>query len=644
MIINKKGINSIVVLILVTFSVNRIYAEGFNVAGIPQELKANADAVIRIHETIFTIEGLSSATGEKHWAITIFNERGEEKHNRFAAYYDKLSKVKKIEGRIYSADGRLMKTIKTSDAEDMEVNAFGNYVGDTRMKVITTGKMAYSYPYTIEFRYVYESSNMMFYSNWNPYEIERTSIENASFTVITPENFPFRKKEIAIDKPIESMCESHKKCFTWKLQNLPAYEEETNSPPDVRPCVMTAPIELEVEGYKGYIKEWSDVSKFFYSLNKDRDVLPQEIKAKALELVKGERDTKEKVRKLYEYLQSNTRYMSIQLGLGGWQTIEAKEVVSKGYGDCKALSNYMKALLNAAGIPAYQALVAAGKSASVIYPDFPCMRFNHVITCVPLETDTIWLECTGQTIAMGYQGSFTGNRKALLITPEGGQLVNTTTYAPTDNKQIRKATVSILENGTAETSVITTYTGLQQEIRQALMTGRNTEEQQKWLTDHIHIPSFELKSFAFSEQKTRIPEVTEKLGLTVRKMMTQSGSRFFIVPNLMTEFLDIPVMDKERKHDLFLNANVYNFQDIDTIVYELPPGFVLEHLPDPIKISSKFGEYSKQALMKDGRLVYYRSATLKSGTYPKTDFKEWSDFIKKVIKSDKEQVVFTSKT
>lgn len=644
MIINKSGLISIVFSILITFAVNQVYAEGFNVAGIPEELKTNADAVIRIHETIFTIQGPSSATSEKHWAITIFNERGEEMHNRVAAYYDKLSKVKKIEARIYDADGRLMRTIKTSDAQDIGLNAFGDDVGDARMKVINIGRTTYSYPYTVEFRYILESSNMMFYSIWNPYEEERTSLENASFTVITPENFPFRKKEIVIDKPQESMCEPHKKCFTWKLRNLPAYEEEANSPPDARPCVMTAPVELEVEGYKGSIKEWSDISKFYYALNKDRDLLPQELKAKALELVKGEKDTKEKIRKLYEYLQSNTRYMSIQLGLGGWQTIEAKEVVSKGYGDCKALSNYMKALLNAANIPAYQALVAAGPSAETVYQDFPCMRFNHVITCVPLAKDTIWLECTSQTAAMGYQGSFTGNRKALLIKPEGGQLVNTTVYTPADNKQIRKASVKILENGTAEASVITTYTGLQQDRRHALMTGRNTEEQQKWLTDHIHISSFELKSFAFSERKTQIPEVTEKLVLIVRKMATQSGTRFFLVPNLMTGFIDVPLMDKERKMDLFLTPNAYNFQDIDTISYELPAGFAVEYLPDPVKVSSKFGEYSKQAFMKDGRLLYYRSAILKAGTYPKTDFKEWTDFIKKVIRSDKEQVVFTSKT
>src|SRR6185295_15281183 len=157
------------------------------------------------------------------------------------------------------------------------------------------------------------------------------------------------------------------------LENLPAYEEEPNSPKGIHPRVLTSPIEFEVEGYHGSIKEWEDISKFSYTLNKGRDLLPESEKEKVRELLKGENDTYEKIRKLYEYMQSKTRYVSIQLGLGGWQTIEAKEVVAKGYGDCKALSNYMKALLNTAGIPAYIALISPGSEPRTLYQDFPCM-------------------------------------------------------------------------------------------------------------------------------------------------------------------------------------------------------------------------------------------------------------------------------
>jgi hypothetical protein len=639
-----KAITPVYIVMLVALCSSYTLAQSFDIANIPEQLKSNSDAVIRVDETVFTIENQSNGKQEKYWAVTILNERGEEMHNRFVAYYDKLSKIKKIEGRIYDAQGKLMKTLRASEISDIGVSAFGNDVGDARVKVAEFGKKAYAYPYTVEFRYVSESSNMMFYAVWSPYQMERTSIEKTSFTVLAPENFPFRRKEISIGKAIETNCPSNQKCYKWTLENLPAYENEPNQPEEIHPCVMTAPTAFEVQGYQGTINEWADIGKFYYALNRERDLLPEAIKAKAKDLVKEDTDLKLKVKKLYEYLQSNTRYMSIQLGLGGWQTIPATEVAAKGYGDCKALSNYMKALLNAAGIPAYQALVAAGPDAIIAYPDFPCMRFNHVITCVPLLNDTLWLECTSQTNSMGYQGSFTGNRKALVIKPEGGQLVNTTIYHPSDNKQLRKATIRVQEDGSAEANVTTVYTGIQQESRHALMTELNSENQKKWLLDHIRISSFDLNGFSFSERKSLVPAVTEELKLTVKKMASQSGTRVFIVPNLMTGFMEVPLTDSERKADLYLDPDRYDFQDTDTLIYKLPATLVLEHLPAPVKISSKFGDYSKETLVKDGQLMHYRSVTVRSGTYPKADFKEWADFIKKVIKSDKEAVVFISKT
>jgi hypothetical protein len=640
----KTGMKKAKLLLLMCSTSVFLFSQNqFDASKIPEALKKGADAVIRLSEHTFTIENSGHARVTKRWVVTILNERGEKMHADFTAGYDQLSKIKKIEGIQYDASGKKIAALKNADIRDIGLSAFGNDIFDERIKVASFDKKKSIFPYTLEYSYEQQTENMMFYPSFDPSEKEFTAIESATLIINTPADFLFRYKLLnGMKEPFISEPASGKS-YTWNVKNIPAYEAEPDASAFDQPFVITAPVEFEVEGYHGNIQSWADVGKFYFELNKGRDVLPETVKATVKQLIENENDTKKKIEKLYAYLQSTTHYMNISLGIGGWQTMEASAVAKNGYGDCKALSNYMKALLNEAGIPAYQALIYAGDQLSYNYADFACMHFNHVITCVPLEKDTLFLECTSQTNPMGYQGRFTGNRKALLILPDGGQLINTSVYKPCDNVQARKGKITINANGDAQALISTTYTGLQQEKRSGLMNYMNREDQKRWVVDHITIPSFELQEFSFSENKARLPQLEEKLGLTVKKIITQSGTRLFLTPNLMTTFFKIPVMDQERESDLFLSPNWYDFQDTDTLTYELPETYAVEFLPEPVKISNKFGEYNSKMEMKDGKLMYYRSATTKSGTYPKTDFKEWADFIKKASKSDKAIAVFTLK-
>ena len=132
------------------------------------------------------------------------------------------------------------------------------------------------------------------------------------------------------------------------------------------------------------LTSWADLSRWTYELNAGRAELPPALVAGMQALVQGETDERARIRKVYKFLQANTRYISVQLGLGGWQTFPASSVAANGYGDCKALTNYCQALLGAAGIKAHAALVRAGSDEQDIRTDFPSSQFNHVVLCVPL--------------------------------------------------------------------------------------------------------------------------------------------------------------------------------------------------------------------------------------------------------------------
>ncbi|RYU97152.1 DUF3857 domain-containing transglutaminase family protein [Emticicia agri] len=626
------------ILLLINF---QTIAQDFSATTIPAELKEKAHAVIRNHDTEFYVRDIGEAVMKVNATITILDEKGKD-HANIVIFYNKFTKVNNIEARIYDANGKQIKKLKKDDIESFSTSSGENSIEDSYAKVATLSHNLY--PYTIDYSYQYTERNMMFYPTWRLItdRAEFTAIEKASFRVSMPKELDLRYKEQNMPAKVTIATEDSRNTYSWRINNLKAVERESNSPSfdETMPTVYTAPTDFKIDDYKGNVNSWNDIGKFYGALNADRDKLPAELTAKLKDLVKNEADMSSKTKKIYEYLQANTRYVSIQLGIGGWQSMKATDVASKGYGDCKALTNFTKAMLKELGIPSYMALVRAGEGKSEIQADFPSFQFNHVILCVPMPKDTLWLECTSQDNPFGYLGSFTGDRNVVLVTENGGKLIRTPTYKHSDNQLLRNATIEIKDNGEAVADIKTEYTGLQQEIYAQVANSLSSDDQKKWLYKNLSLPSVEIISFSLNEKKEKLPSVEEKLNLHLRNIANKSGTRLFITPNILNQHHKLPVANANRKTELELDGN---YLDIDNISFKVPKGYTAEYLPEPIKIETKFGKYSAKVEMKDDMIIYNREVSMFKGRHSAAMYNEWVDFRKKIVKADKNQVVLVVK-
>ena len=604
---------------------------------IPAELKEKAHAVVRASETFFTVKNIGEATQTTNYAITILDEQGL-KNAHVLVFYDKLTKVNNLEGILYDAKGEKVKKLKNDDIKDGSANSEGTLFSDNRYKY---GKFKYAiFPFTVEFSYTTTNKNMLFYPSFYPQEDEENmTVESSLFKVKMPAGMELRYKLInGMSKPtIEDI--DGGKSYTWAVKGLKHYENEPYAPLWIQKGmgVLTAPNEFETEGFKGSAKTWKELGDFDNLLAKNRDILPDNVKQEVQQLVTGINDPVLKTKKIYEYLQAKTRYISIQLGIGGWQPFEAKQVAEKGYGDCKALSNYTQAMLKSVGIESLYASIRGGDGQQEVQADFPSQQFNHAMLCVPMKNDTIWLECTSQNDPFGYMGSFTSNRYALLATPTGGKLVRTPAYKPSENQQVRKIEVNLLDDGNATAEALNIFTGPQHDDYASIKSNLNPDDQKKALYKRIDIPSFELNNFSIQEEKKRVPSATVKMSLSVRKCASKSGTRMFLSPNLMSVENSIPpTSDKPRIQEVELR-NAYT--EIDTVSYNLPKNINIEFKPDLITFESKFGSYYADNQVKDGKLLYIRKFVRNRGKFPATSYVELIDFYKKVAKYDKAQVV-----
>jgi len=404
----------------------------------------------------------------------------------------------------------------------------------------------------------------------------------------------------------------------------------------VTPRVVTAPIRFEYCGTTGTMNSWSDFGKWISQLIENRDQLPPARQNEIIERIKGMKDTTQIVRTLYEMMQKRTRYVGIQLGIGGFQPFPAETVDKVGYGDCKALSNYMKAILKVAEIRAEYTVAGAAPSQGITMTDFPTAnQLNHVILCVPLKNDTIWLECTSQTDPCGYLSRSTAGRKVLIIDPKGSRIVTTPLLSADQSCQNRKATVKLSPDGEISAQIQTNYAGYQYDNISGILT-ESRKEQEKALYENLSVPGMVVSGFSYKETRSKIPEVAETITLTSSTFTTRSGSRIFIPVNVFNQIKSVPTRVENRKMPVYRE---FAFLDTDSVTFKLPPGFKPETVPHGKTLTSSFGEYCSTLTFNGDQLLYTRRFKMKRGTWSKEQYTALIDFYTEVVSADKVKLV-----
>lgn len=614
-------------------------ANNYPYATIADSLKTNAVAVKRFDEMRIEILSTEKAKIYTHYATTILSERGDEYAN-YNSWYDQFTSINYISGTLYNADGKEIKRIKTKDCKDESYYDGFSLMNDSRKKKADFN--CRTYPYTVEWEEEDEKKGIFSLAYWMPQEDEHIAVELSKLTVITPANLPFRYKPLNyVGEPAITQA-GDKKIYTWQLKNIPAKLKEPFAPAwnELVTSVSVAPSDFKIGGYEGNMNTWSSFGVFMNSLLRGRDALPDVLKQKVHELTDNLKKPEEKVAALYQFLQQNTRYVSVQLGIGGWQPFDANYVYANKYGDCKALSNYMVAMLKEAGIKADYVLIKAGRNAGSLTADFPSNQFNHATVCVPLQHDTMWLECTSQTLPTNYISDFTGNRQAILIDENGGHVVNTIHYTAADNVQARNIKATIGNDGKLTADVHSVYKCLEGDDIHKMLHFKTKKEQQEELKKNFDLSTYDVASFNYKEELAAKPVTEESLQIMADNYATITGKRMFVMPDILTRNNSKLSPDDDRRFDVCLR---YGYTDIDTVQIQLPAGYEIEAKPKDVSLSNEFGEYHIRFTTTNNEIVCERYFKRNEGRFAPSAYNKLVVFYDAIYKADHSKFVFVKK-
>jgi hypothetical protein len=619
---------------LISFAQKSEYA----ITSITDSLKENANAIVRLNQIDITIASQRSMNIKAQRAVAVLNQKGMSEIDAYQ-YYDKTTTIKNIEAIIYDAFGNEIKKIKRKDFKDQSAVTGSTLFSDSR--VLFLDYTPISYPFTIVYNNEVETSNTAFIPQWFPLTGFYLSVEKSILNVFFPNNLGLKKKEFQFsDYNIKKKVDSDTN-LSYIATNIPAQKQEDYSPSykDLFPKVMLGLEKFHLEGFDGTATTWEAFGKWYgEKILTGTTILPEETKAKIKALVGDEKDPVKKAKIVYDYVQKKSRYVNIAIGIGGWKPMLATDVDRLGYGDCKALTNYTKALLQTVDVPSYNTILYGDTDKSNIQSDFVSMQGNHMILAIPNGSNYTFLECTSQDDPFGYQGTFTDDRDVLVVKPEGGEIVRTTIYEDKTNTQKDKGNYTIDENGNFSGSIFIVSEGTQYSSKSRVEHLQPTEKEAHYKEYWDNINNLKLSKITFTNDKENI-RFTEDVQLSAASYASISADKMIFPVDAFNQNSGNVKRIRNRKNPFEIQRG---YLDTDEIEISLPSGFTIEFLPSNYELKGKFGEYKTEIIKKENnKLIYKRSMLVNKGKYSNKEYDEYRLFMEQVSRNDNAKIILT---
>lgn len=558
--------------------------------------------------------------------ITVFDREGEE-DAAFVCFCDQFVSLESFSGEIFDIQGKRVRKIRKSDLQISEYSS-SLLTDDYRYYYLSKHP---SFPYTIRYEWKVKCRDgVIGFPLFVPQVASGQPVVKASYSIRIPAGQTCRYyarniegKKVSISEKAD---ESGWRQIDVVASDLPPLYKEQAAPSwnKLLPMVYFVPSDFVYDGVEGNLNSWKDYGAWQYKLLKGREVLDEAFRKRLHGLVADCRTEREKVKAVYDYLAETTRYVSIQLGIGGLQPAAASDVCRLGFGDCKGLSNYMLAMLKELGIPSTYVVVSTENERLI--PDFATAnQMNHVVLQVPLPGDTLWLECTNAHLPFGYIHSRIAGHDALLIEPSGGRLCRIPDYQDSLHTKVICADIRLGATGEADVRVNeTSWLARYEEI--ASIVSAAPDQQKQKVRSRVKLPRVEVEDWSISERKEAAPSVGIDYTVRVEKYGNQTGSRLFVPVNVFREVPDYS-SKQERTYPIYIG---HGYVDRDSLHISFPEGYEVEAVPASVSFDSPYGEFRSEIKVKGREVYVVQQLAIRKGTYSTDTYAEFVRFWKQV--------------
>ena len=584
----------------------------------------DTNAVVLLEDTTYTVAPDGSATEHFRSVVKILRPQGRDE-GRITLPFDKDTKILYMHVWSIGPDGHEY-AVKDNDQVEFGYPGQGNFFMDLRVRGAEApgrdpgGVVAYEYeqrthPYLTEKTWFFQS------------ELPRL---NQSFTLELPPGFT-HGSVWAHSKEVSAIDLEHQR-WRWELKDVPPINLDQV---ELRPSEFSLDGRMTVH-YAGPTLPaptegtWKSIGEWYQTLSKDRLVATPEIAAKAKELAGDKTDFYDKTEAIAEFVQKQVRYFVIEMGIGGYQPHYAADIFRNRYGDCKDKATLLVSMLSTLGV--HGALVMVDHRRGVVDPDAPSIVGDHMIAAIEIPEgynstklrsvvtaksghrylifDPTWEKTAFGQLEHNLQGGY-----GVLLEGSDSQIIQFPVLSPDLNTIRRTATFQLQPDGSLKGTVTEKRFGDLSEDRRSLYTMGDAKEQTKFLDLLLSqdFSTFTVSDFKVQNAEALNKDLTTTYSLTAERFGKPMGPLLMVRPRVLGS--DELYADRKERHNIPINLSE-TMQEQDDYTIELPSGYTVDEIPDPIKLDLGFASYESSSAVKDHTLHYTRTYTVREVTLP----------------------------
>jgi hypothetical protein len=453
-------------------------------------------------------------------------------------------------------------------------------------------------------------------------------------------------------KPVE-VAPNH---WRWEIKDMPALDlRDVKSHPAWEALAARMSVLWGDAAVEGKDNQWRALGQWYATLNANRPDPSPEITAQTQNLIAGAPDFYAKLTRITEYIQKNIRYFIVMRGIGGLQANHAADIFRNRYGDCKDKTTLTISMLQVAGIHAVY--MPLDDRRGVVDPDVPSIMGNHMITAIELPPDLqdprlkaivkakdgkryLIFDPTDERTPVGNLPSDEQGSYGILAAGPSSQIIALPVLDPGVNGSERKGVFSLALDGILTGSIDSYAIGPKGAgLREFLKYTDDKERREYWEKYvAVSLPGVTLDAFQFIQPADLDKPIEFHYKVTARSYSHQAGTLLLVRPRVIGSDA-MPFDDKPRVYPINLDATGRWRDSFDITI---PPGYVVDEIPDPVSLDLDFASYHSSVSAKGNLLHYEREYAVRQVELPATraaDFRH----LESVILSDEKNAAVLKK-